>query len=168
MTQKKLSIIVAIANQNAIGFNNALLCHLPGDLRRFRQITMGHTLIMGRRTWESLPSKPLPGRRNIVLTDVAGENFPGAETCRSMDEALALCPEAEESFIIGGASVYAQLLPLCNKLYITRIFHDFEADAFFPEIPESEWAEVSRETIEPSDSNPYHFAYITYLRKPIQ
>jgi dihydrofolate reductase len=165
MKQKTLSIIVAVANQNAIGNNNSLLCHLPGDLKRFKNITMGHTLIMGRRTWESLPVKPLPGRRNIVLTDIAGENFQDAETCRSIEHAIALCPEGEESFIIGGASVYTQFLPLCHKLYLTRIFHDFEADAFFPEIPEAEWTELNRETIEPSDNNPYAFAFITYLRK---
>ena len=165
MKHNKISIIVAIADGNGIGYKNGLLCHLPEDLRRFKKITMGHTLLMGRRTWESLPVKPLPGRKSIVLTDIRNEVFPGANAAYSIEEALSKCPGDEEIFVIGGASVYEQFLPIANKLYITRIYRKYEADAFFPSIPESQWKLTESEIHESHEKEFPTYAYLTYIRK---
>ncbi len=160
-----ISIIVAIAENAAIGFNNQLLCHLPGDLRRFRRLTLNHTVIMGKRTWESLPNRPLKDRRNIVITDVAGETFPGCEMAYSIDEAIRLSKPGEENFIIGGASVYRQFLPHTNRLYITRIHRSFQADAFFPEINFDDWNLVSSEEPTLEEQTEVPFSYLMYERK---
>ncbi|HTX88419.1 MAG TPA: dihydrofolate reductase [Bacteroidales bacterium] len=140
-----ISIIVAVAENSAIGKNNELLWHIPEDLKRFKRITSGHPVIMGKRTWESLPVKPLPGRHNIVLTDVPNDRFAGATVVFSVPEAVALCPAGEECFVIGGASVYAQFLPLADRIYLTRVNREFEGDVFFPQINEREWKLVSEE-----------------------
>ena len=134
-----ISIIVAIASNNAIGKNNDLLWHIPADLKRFKLITSGHPVIMGKRTWESLPRRPLPNRRNIVITDIQGETIEGCEMAYAIDEAIAMCDPAEENFIIGGASVYRQFLPHADRLYLTLVKKDFDADVFFPEIDFSQW-----------------------------
>jgi len=155
---KKISIIVAIAKNFAIGRNNQLLWHIPADLKRFKRITSGHQVIMGKLTYLSLPVQPLPNRRNIVITDQPGEVFEGCTTVYSVEEAMNLCNDREESFIIGGGSVYRQFLPFCNKLYITLVNKDFEADTFFPEIDYSEWVETSREVHD-------GFDFVVYDRK---
>ncbi|MCK7533995.1 MAG: dihydrofolate reductase [Marinilabiliales bacterium] len=111
-----ITIIVAVDRNNGIGYGNRLLVHLPGDLRRFKNITMGHCLIMGKKTWESLPNKPLAGRKNIVITDNELDCFNCAETARSVEHALQLCDEGKEIFIIGGGSVYRQFMPLADRL----------------------------------------------------
>ena len=141
---KKISIIVAIASNNAIGKNNELLWHIPDDLKRFKRITTGKTVIMGKRTWESLPKRPLPGRRNIVITDIRGETFQGAETAYSIAEAAEMCSNDDEAFIIGGGSIYRQFMPLADRLYITHVHKSTKADVFFPAIEPEIWKPVEK------------------------
>ncbi len=161
-----LSIIVAIAENYAIGKSGDLLCHLPNDLRHFKEITGGSTVIMGERTFFSLPKHPLPNRRNIVLTDVAGKTFEGAEAVYSIAEAQATVASNEEAFIIGGGMVYRQFMPIADKLYITHIHHSWEdADTFFPTIEQSEWRQVSAERHETDEKNPFAYTFAEYVRK---
>jgi dihydrofolate reductase len=159
-----ISIIVAVANNQAIGKNNDLLWHLPGDLIRFKKITSGHAVIMGKNTWESLPRKPLVNRVNIVITDNMQDVFEGALRAGSIEEALGLVNNDDENFVIGGASVYRQFLPLCDRIYLTRVFKDFEADVFFPEIDPEQWNLVSREDFPPEGENDFSFSYLIYDR----
>jgi len=158
------AIIVAIANHNAIGKDNKLLCHLPGDLKHFKDITTGHTVIMGRNTFLSLPKGALPHRRNIVLS-FDDETFEGCETARSVDEALQLCQNDDKVFFIGGASIYHQTYPIVDKLYLTFVHRDFEADTFFPEINFNEWEKTWSETHEATENTPFSFTYENYTRK---
>ncbi len=156
-------IIVAIANNNAIGKDNKLLCHLPGDLKHFKEITLGHTVIMGRNTFLSLPKGALPQRRNIVLT-YDDEMFEGCETARSVEEALAMCSKDEKVFFIGGASVYHQTYPLVDKLYLTFVHHDFEADTFFPAIDFGDWERTFNEHHPATENCPYSYTYENFTR----
>ena len=160
-----ITIIVAIDRNNGIGYRNNLLAHLPGDLQRFKKITMGHCLIMGKKTWESLPVRPLAGRQNIVLTDNELDCFDCAATARSIDEALALCEPGREIFIIGGGSVYRQFMPLADRLMVTHIHGEFPADTFFPEIDPNEWYVSEKEAYMAGDPGTISFTYITYLRR---
>ena len=160
-----ITIIVAITSDNGIGFENSLLVHLPGDLKRFRKITMGHSLIMGKKTWDSLPNKPLQGRTNIVITDNDRDIFDGAMAAHSIEEAVSLCEEGREIFIVGGGSVYRQFMPLADRLLITHIHKTFRADTFFPEISESEWYVSEQEDHMSEGEDPFRFTYTTYLRK---
>ena len=159
---KNISIIVAIAQNNAIGKDNQLLWHIPEDLKRFKKLTTGRTIVMGKRTFESLPSRPLPNRRSIVITDIAGETIPGCVMAYSIEEAIQLMDPLEENFIIGGGSVYRQFLPLAQQLYLTIVQKDFEADTFFPEIKYDEWTTEGRED-HSTELLPYY--YITLKRK---
>ncbi len=159
---KKISIIVAIANNFAIGLNNQLLWHIPADLKRFKKITSGHQVIMGKLTYLSLPVRPLPNRINIVITDNIKESFEGCTTVYSIDEALKLCHESEESFIIGGGSVYRQFLPYSNKLYITMVHKDFEADTFFPRFEMDQWKLMEREDHDPDGVNDFSYSFLTF------
>ena len=159
---KKISIIVAIANNFAIGLNNQLLWHIPADLKRFKKITSGHQVIMGKLTYLSLPVRPLPNRINIVITDNREELFEGCTTVYYIDEALHLCNEQEESFIIGGGSVYRQFLPLCNKLYITMVHKDFEADTYFPRFDMDQWKLIEKEDHEPDGINDFSYSFLTF------
>lgn len=159
-----ISIIVAIAENFAIGKNNGLLFHLPNDLKRFRQITTGHPLIMGRNTLLSLPKWPLPNRRNIVITDKPDDVFPGCEIVFSVGEAVKLVESETEAFVIGGGSVYRQFLPLANRLYLTLVKKTFDADIFFPEIDYSQWDEMSREE-HFDEENQFEFTYLNLERK---
>ena len=161
-----ISIIVAIAENYAIGKKGDLLCHLPADLKHFKEITSGNTVLMGERTFFSLPKHPLPNRRNIVLTDVAGKTFDGAEAVYSLDELVAKISPEEEAFVIGGGMVYRQMMPRADKLYITHIHHSWEdADTFFPEIKETEWQLISAERHEADEKNPYAYTFAEYLKK---
>ncbi|MGE5382907.1 MAG: dihydrofolate reductase [Omnitrophica WOR_2 bacterium] len=162
---KNISFIVAIAQNNAIGCENRLLWHIPGDMKRFKGITMGHTVVMGRSTYDSLPFKPLPGRRNIVLTHQEKEQFPGCEIAHSVEEALRMMDNENETFIIGGAQIYKAFLPYANKLILTIVHRDFEADTFFPEIDFSEWNEIEREDVIDTCNQGFDYSYITYVRK---
>lgn len=160
MPEKILSVIVAIADNNAIGKDNKLLWHLPEDLKRFKRLTTGHRLIMGRNTFLSLPNGPLPNRINTVITNIPDENFEGCEMARSVEEALGLCKEGEESFVIGGGMIYRQFLPVAHRLYLTRVHKSYEADTFFPEIDFSNWVEVYREEIPLINDLPPHSFHI--------
>ncbi len=142
---KPISIIVAIADNNAIGINNQLLRHIPGDLKRFKNITTGHTVVMGRNTYYSLPKRPLPNRINIVVSDNLNDRFEGCVMAYSIEEAIEKCSETDENFIIGGGLIYREFFPEANKLYITRIHQSFEADTFFPEIDPERWT-IKEET----------------------
>ncbi|MCX6306010.1 MAG: dihydrofolate reductase [Bacteroidetes bacterium] len=159
-----ISIIVAIAENMAIGKNNDLLWHIPADMKRFKSITSGHPVIMGKRTWESLPRRPLPNRRNIVITDIPGEQVEGCEMAYSIEEAIARCSPDEENFIIGGASVYRQFLPHADRLYLTLVRNSFDADVFFPEIDFSQWKLVSKEDFQPDEVNDFSYSNETYDR----
>jgi dihydrofolate reductase len=158
-------MIVAVAENMAIGKNNELLWHIPADLKRFKAITIGHTVVMGRNTWLSLPKRPLKDRRNIVITDQPDDLFEGCEIVTSVDEAIRRCPLEEESFIIGGASVYRQCLPFTDRLYLTKVFRTFEGDVFFPEIVMSDWILVSEEIIHAGDGLDFSYANIILDRK---
>ena len=137
--QKPLSIIVAVAKNYAIGKNNLLLWHIPEDFKWFKSKTSGHTVIMGKNTYFSLPKRPLPNRRNIVISDIKGEIIDGAEMAYSIEEAIELADSGKENFVIGGASIYRQFFKLSQKLYITWVYKEFDADTFFPEILPTEW-----------------------------
>ncbi|MRR22380.1 dihydrofolate reductase [bacterium] len=160
-----ITIIVATDRNNGIGYNNGLLANIPGDLKRFKEITMGHSLIMGKKTWESLPNKPLSGRQNIVITDNELDCFNCADTARSIDEAVSLCKPGNEVFIIGGGSVYRQFMPLADRLLVTHIDAEFTADTFFPEISPDEWYVSENEDFLSDDPSQISFSYTTYLRR---
>ncbi len=162
---KSISFIVAIAQNNAIGCENKLLWHIPDDLKRFKRLTMGNTIVMGRSTYESLPFKPLPGRRNIVMTRNTTMEFPGCIVAHSLDEAIELLDEVKENFIIGGAQIYEAFLPYATKLILTIVHRDFTADTFFPEIDLSQWIETEREDILDDGTLGFDYSYITYIRK---
>ncbi|MDR2164980.1 MAG: dihydrofolate reductase [Zoogloeaceae bacterium] len=141
-----LSLIAAVARNRVIGRDNRLLWRLPGDLRHFRETTRDRPVIMGRRTWESLPEKfrPLPGRLNTVVSRNPACSAPGAVLAGSLTEAIEKSGDGGELFVVGGAELYRQALPLAGRLYITEIDADFSGDAFFPEIRPDEWREVAR------------------------
>jgi dihydrofolate reductase len=160
--QPIISIIVAIAQNNAIGKDNQLLWHIPDDLKRFKKLTTGHTIVMGKRTFESLPLRPLPNRRSIVITDVDAEQIEGCVMAYSIAEAIEKMEPGAENFIIGGGTVYRQFMPLADRLYLTLIKKDFEADTFFDAIDFSEWEVVSSEDCE-NDEFPY--TYLDLQRK---
>ncbi|WP_346855474.1 dihydrofolate reductase [uncultured Draconibacterium sp.] len=162
--QKNISIIVAIAENFAIGKNNDLLFHLPNDLKRFKEITSGHTIIMGRNTLLSLPKWPLPNRRHIVITDKPDDVFPGCETVFSIDEAIEKVQSEEEAFIIGGGMIYKQFFPIAGKLYLTLVHKPFDADVYFPEINYPEWTEAAREDFY-DDKNDFNYSYLDLVRK---
>lgn len=151
--------VVAMGRGNEIGFEGDIPWHLPEDLRHFKQLTTGHPVIMGRATWLSIPRRPLPGRRNIVLTRDPGFSAEGAETASSLEEALEMCAGGETPFIIGGASVYSLALPLVGRLFVTRIEADFpQADAFFPAIGPDDWELTeSSETMTSKSGLDYRF-----------
>lgn len=151
-SKNPLAIIVAIGKDRAIGKNGDMIWHIPADLKRFRKITMGHAVIMGRRTWNSLPGGALPGRRNIVVTRDINFSAEGAETAGSPEEAINLCSDDSMPFIIGGAEIYRQTLPMATHLYITEIYGKCaEADTRFPEISDDEWhiVQESEEEVTP-------------------
>lgn len=166
MMRPLFSIIVAIDEQNAIGKDQGLLCHLPNDLKHFKRLTSGHTVIMGRKTFESLPNGALPNRKNIVLSSQCGFRAEGVTICRNMDEAISTCSNEEEVFIIGGASVYNVALKFCDVLYLTCIHHRFEgADTFFPSFDLSEWRVTEQVDFNCDDKHLYPYSFITLVRR---
>lgn len=162
---KQISIIVAIDENNGIGLNNNLLAYIPADLKRLKAITTGHAVIMGKNTWLSLPKRPLPERENIVVTSRNGEIFNGATLVHSIDEAVALLPDNDESFVMGGASIYTQMFPFANRLYLTVIHKEFEADTFFPEIDYSQWNEIERIDVDDDPRTDFGYTYLTLERE---
>lgn len=156
------SIIVAIDENNAIGKDNDLLCHLPNDLKHFKTVTEGHPVIMGRKTFESLPKGALPNRRNIVITRNKDLQFERCEMVSSIQEAIDLCADESEVFFIGGGTIYNEAINFADKLYLTRIHHQFEADTFFPAIASSQWKEISKEDFLPDEKHKYGYSFITF------
>lgn len=161
---RNISIIVAISQNYAIGKDNRLLWHLSDDLRRFKKLTTGHTLIMGRNTFLSLPNGALPNRRHIVISDIPNETFKGCEMAHSIEQAIELTGDSEECFVIGGGMVYAQFLEVVGKLYLTQVHESFEADTFFPEIDFGQWKAVVTETVAAGEKNEYPHTYTEYIR----
>lgn len=161
-----ITLIAAVAKNGAIGYQNKLLYWLPNDLKRFKALTSGHTIVMGRKTFESLPKGALPNRRNLVLTRNAEFSAPGVEAFPSLLSALAACGNDEEIYVIGGASVYAEALPAADRLCLTFVDDIPEAaDAFFPTINVNQWQEVAREDHEPDDRHAYPYSFVDYTRR---
>lgn len=161
----KLALIAAIANNNAIGLENKLLYWLPNDLKRFKELTTGHTIIMGSNTFRSLPKGALPNRRNIVLSRKEKE-FPGCETFSSLEEALANCNGTELVYVIGGEMLYRVALPLADILCLTEIDDTPEkADAFFPEFTRSDWEIIEQEEHTPDEKHAFNYRFVTYLKR---
>jgi len=160
-----ISIIVAVSEDLGIGKNNELLWHIPEDLKRFKEITYGKTVIMGKRTWESLPKKPLPGRKNIVITDIPYDDFSGAVKAHSIDDALNKCEKDEEVFIIGGGSIYIQFMPFADRLYITHVHKKSPADTWFPKIDPGEWEVIRKEEHKEDNDTGIPYTFIIYEKK---
>jgi dihydrofolate reductase len=159
-----ISIIVAIAENNGIGKNNQLLWRLPADMKHFKDTTTGHTVIMGRKTFDSL-GKPLPNRRNIVISRNTSLDIPGAEVVSNLESAIALCDEQEEVFIGGGAEIYKMAMDITDKIYLTVVKGTFDADTFFPPIDPDLWKETERLSFEPDEKNAWGYTFSTLVRK---
>jgi dihydrofolate reductase len=160
----KLSIIVAISENNAIGRDNQLLWHLPADLKHFKNITSGHPIIMGRKTYDSI-GRPLPNRRNIIITRQTDLNIPGTEVVNSIEDAISLCSDEKEVFIIGGAEIYKSALSMSNRIYLTTVHQEFKADAFFPTLDKNEWLETAQEYHDADEKNAVAYTFSILDRK---
>lgn len=161
-----MNIIVAIADNYAIGKSGDLLCYLPDDLKHFKALTTGATVVMGKKTFFSLPRRPLPNRRNIVLTRDVSFTHEGVDVAHSIEELTSTLIPEEKVFIIGGGEVYRQFMPLAKELHITHIHHTWEdADTFFPEIDTSVWQRLNEEFHEADEKHAYAFTFATYVRK---
>lgn len=161
----RLSLIAALARNRVIGHNNAMPWHLPEDLKRFKALTLGHPVIMGRKTWDSIIAilgKPLPGRTSIVISRQLDSLPSGALLARSLDEAIMACPPGGEAFVIGGAEIYALALPRASRLYLTEIDAEPEGDAWFPEWRQAEFREIAREP--GTSDSPLRYAFVIYER----
>ncbi len=160
-----ISIIVAVSEDWGIGKGNDLLWHLPEDLKRFKRLTLGKTVIMGKKTWESLPRRPLPGRKNIVLTDDPLECIDCSITAYSIDDALSKCDAGEDVFVIGGGSVYRQFMDIADRLYITHIHSKAVADVYFPVIDSNIWKVTDKEDYTGDKDGEISYSYVIYDRK---
>jgi dihydrofolate reductase len=159
-----ITLIAAAAENNALGKDNDLLWHLPNDFKRFKEITSGHHIIMGRKTFESFP-KPLPNRTHIIITRQKEYLVENCIVVHSLENAIAIAPQNEEVFIIGGAQIYEQSIPLADKIDLTRVHTSLDADAFFPEFDTSEWNLVFSEKHFKDEKHQYDFTFETYLKK---
>ena len=159
-----ISIIVAIAENNAIGKGNQLLWRMPADLKHFKDATTGHTVIMGRKTFDSV-GKPLPNRRNIVVTRNVALQIEGVEVVNTLEKAISLCNENEEVFIVGGAEIYKMAMDLTDKIYLTVIHSVFDADTFFPVIDGAVWTETDVVKNKADEKNPFDYTFSTLVRK---
>lgn len=159
----KISMIVAMASNHAIGLNNKMPWHLSADLKKFKQITMGSPILMGRKTYESI-GRPLPGRDNIIVSRNVDYQQNGCFVFNSIDQAIARCEQYDEIFIIGGATFYNAMLPKADTLYLTQINQSFEGDTFFPDIQQEEWEEVAREDIDDDSSVDFTYSFLTLDR----
>jgi dihydrofolate reductase len=160
-----ISIIVAVSEDWGIGKDNELLWHISEDLKRFKRLTTGKTVIMGKKTWESLPRRPLPGRKNIVLTDNPEELIENSVTAYSIDDALNKCTPDEEIFIIGGGSIYRQFLPVADRLFITHVHKKAPADIYFPAIDLNIWEITEQEEFKSDENFSIPYTYTIYDRK---
>ena len=159
-----INVIVAKASNNVIGAKNELIWHLPNDLKHFKNLTSGHPIIMGRKTFESL-GRPLPNRTNIVIT--RDKNWQGENVAKefSLEKAIESAKKINEDiYIIGGGNIYKQAMEFADVLYITEVHHEFEGDTYFPEIDEEIWEEVDRENFMKDEKHPYAYSYVTYKR----
>ncbi len=160
----RVSLICAVDDNNGIGIDNQLLCHLPQDLKYFKKQTLGKPIIMGRKTFESI-GRPLPKRKNIVLTRQDLSKVDGVYSASHLDEALALAGDVEEVMVIGGANIYQQTLPLATRLYITEISYQFKADVFFPTFDKTQFVKVFEEAHFKDEKNPYDFRFVIYEKE---
>jgi dihydrofolate reductase len=159
----RIYLVAAVASNGIIGANGKLPWHLPEDLQHFKRLTLGHPIIMGRRTWESL-GKALPGRENIVVTTTAGYEAPGAAVATSLEAALALCVDEPVAFVIGGHRLFVDSMPAAAGLVLTEIFRDYAGDTWFPEVDRARWRETQREAHTASDG--MRFDFVLYEKKP--
>ncbi len=160
----RISIIAAVSKNGVIGKNNSLPWKLPSDMKKFKELTIGKPVIMGRKTFESI-GKPLAGRINIILTRNSDFNAEGVAIVNSPEEALQMVADQDEIMIIGGESVYGQFLPQASRIYLTRVDSDFDGDSFFPPMDLNSWIEVSRETREPDEKNAHRHTFFVYDKK---
>ncbi|MGH8403676.1 MAG: dihydrofolate reductase [Gammaproteobacteria bacterium] len=159
-----LSLIVAVGEHNEIGKNGRMPWHLSADLKRFKELTLGKPMIMGRRTFEAI-GKPLPGRRNIVVTRNAAFQAAGCEVAHSLTDALVLAVGVPEIMVIGGAEIYREALPRAQRIYLTRVHASFEADTFFPALDPADWRETAREDHVADERNSFEYSFITLARR---
>ena len=162
--KKMITIIAAVAENNALGIDNQLIWHIPADLKRFKKVTSGHDVIMGRNTYESL-GKPLPNRTNIVITRNKNYKAEGCIVVHSLNDAIYKASKDENPFILGGAQIYAEAINIADKLDLTFVHESFEADAFFPKIDKTIWKEESREDFFASETNKYNYSFVTYIKR---
>ena len=163
-SSKEITLIAAAAENNVLGKDNQLIWHISEDLKRFKRLTQGHAVIMGRKTFESLP-KALPNRINIILTRNQNYNAKDAFVAHTPEAALELAGDDPVPFIIGGGEIYSLFLPLADAIELTRVHHAFEGDTFFPEIDTSKWILSHQEKQEATDGQPYAFSYLTYKKQ---
>lgn len=159
-----ISIIAAMAENRVIGLSNKMPWHLPADLKHFKALTVGKSIIMGRNTFESI-GKALPQRRNIVVTRNPDYQAEGCDIAHSLDDALTLCANEAEIMIIGGAQLYQQCLPIATRMYLTIIHHRFEGDTYFPEFDKNHWQVAHHEKHDPDTKNPYNYTFLTYQKR---
>lgn len=162
--QKDITLIAAASDNHALGKDNQLIWHISNDLKRFKQLTSGHAIIMGRKTFESMP-KALPNRKNIILTRNASYQANGAFVAHTIKEALELAGDDSQPFIIGGGEIYTLFLSVADTIELTRVHDHFEADAFFPEIDLQDWTLVGEEKNEATQDQPYAYSYLTYKKQ---
>jgi dihydrofolate reductase len=158
-----ITLIAAIAENDALGKNNDLIWHLPNDFKRFKAVTSGHHIIMGRKTFESFP-KPLPNRTHVIITRNEAYHPEGCIVVNSMEKALEICPKEAPIYIIGGGEIYALAMPFADKLDVTRVHHEFEADTFFPKIDRTKWELVNTEKHSKDEKHQYDYSFETYTR----
>ena len=158
-----ISIIVAISNNNVIGNENKLIWHLPTDLINFKKLTMGHHIIMGRKTFESI-GKPLPGRTSIVISKNTNLKIDGCIVVNSIKDAINISKADDEVFIIGGAEIYKQTLEIADKLYITRIYNDFNGDTYFPDLNIENWNQIKKDDFLPDEKNKFNYSFFIYKK----
>jgi dihydrofolate reductase len=164
MVKSELTIIAAASTNNVIGFNNKLIWNIPNDLKRFKELTLGHSVIMGRKTFESLPN-PLPKRRNIIITKNKDYSRNGIEVTSNIEDAIDLCKGDSQPFIIGGGEIYSQTIEIVDKIELTRVYKDYQGDAFFPDIPRDKF-ELTNELVNYlDDDSSTKYSFLTYIRK---
>ena len=164
MVKSELTIIAAVSTNNVIGFNNKLIWNIPNDLKRFKELTLGHSVIMGRKTFESLPN-PLPKRRNIIVTKNKDYSRNGIEVTSNIEDAIDLCKGDSQPFIIGGGEIYSQTIEIVDKIELTRVYKDYQGDAFFPDNPRDKF-ELTNELVNYlDDDSSTKYSFLTYIRK---
>ena len=164
MVKSELTIIAAVSTNNVIGFNNKLIWNIPNDLKRFKELTLGHSVIMGRKTFESLPN-PLPKRRNIVITKNKDYSRDGIEVTSNIDDAIDLCKSDSQPFIIGGGEIYSQTIEIVDKIELTRVFENYKGDAFFPNIPLNKFKLVNEKVNYLDNDIKLKYSFLTYTKK---